>query len=196
MGMWMFLLHMYLHFCACVTQWLRVCSISSTAFMCFFGVLRSEATADSTEVPSPRILQPHRSKIRAVPGEKLIIECKADPGLPDDFTHVYWLVNSTFPEVAFTDGRVSETEESASEDGRVIQRSLVLKNVTAEDFKSTFTCVISSLAGLDRRTVTLMPTRLVFPHYLTPNSKHQGKPRKEFKKKPRKKDQGKKTKPR
>ncbi|XP_055798521.1 uncharacterized protein LOC129868502 isoform X3 [Salvelinus fontinalis] len=135
--------------------------------MVFFGVLRSEATADSTEVPSPRILQPHRSKIRAVPGKQLIIECKADPGLPDDFTHVYWLVNSTFPEVAFTDGRVSETEESASEDGRVIQRSLVLKNVTAEDFKSTFTCVISSLAGLDRRTVTLMPTRLVFPHYLT-----------------------------
>lgn len=177
-------------------------TILLTAFAGFFGVLRSEAAADSTEVPSPRILQPHRSKIRAVKGEQLIIECKADPGLPDDFTHVYWLVNSTFPEVAFTDGRVSETEVSASEDGRVIQRSLVLKNVTAEDFKSTFTCVISSIAGLDRRTVTLMPNHKAsfpsLPHVLslrpslTPNSKHQGKPRKEFKKKPSKKDQGKK----
>lgn len=44
-------------------------------------------------------------------GKWLVIDCKADPGLPDDFTLVYWLVNGTFPEVAYTDGRVSETEE-------------------------------------------------------------------------------------
>ncbi|XP_041751031.1 uncharacterized protein LOC121580014 [Coregonus clupeaformis] len=177
-------------------------TILLTAFMGCIGVLRSEATADSIEMLCPRILQPHRSKIRAGLGEQLVIECKADPGLPDDFTLVYWLVNRIFPEVAYTDGRVSETEESASEDGRVIQRSLVFKNVTAEDFRSTFTCVIRSLAGLDQRTVTLMPNhKASFPSLpqvlsprpsLTPNSKHLGKPRKELKKKHRKKDQRKK----
>lgn len=44
-------------------------------------------------------------------GKRLVIECKADPGLPDEFALVYWLVNGTFPDVASTDGRVSETEE-------------------------------------------------------------------------------------
>lgn len=103
----------------------------------------------------------------------MVIDCKADPGLPDDFTLVYWLVNGTFPEVAYTDGRVSETEESVSEDGRVIQRSLVFKSVTAEDFRSTFTCVINSPAGLDQRTVTLMANhKAIFPPLSpTPNTK-------------------------
>ncbi|CAB1352629.1 unnamed protein product [Coregonus sp. 'balchen'] len=110
-------------------------------------------------------------------GQRLVIECKADPGLPDDFALVYWLVNSTFPEVAYTDGRVSETEESVSEDGRVIQRSLVFKSVTAEDFSSTFTCVISSPAGLDQRTVTLMHNHTArFP---TPSPTPNTKPRRE-----------------
>lgn len=128
---------------------------------------------DNTEVPSPRIIQPIRSRIGAVLGKRLVIDCKADPGLPDDFTLVYWLVNGTFPEVAYTDGRVSETEESVSEDGRVIQRSLVFKSVTAEDFRSTFTCVINSPAGLDQRTVTLMANhKAIFPPLSpTPNTK-------------------------
>ncbi|XP_023867793.1 interleukin-1 receptor type 2 isoform X1 [Salvelinus sp. IW2-2015] len=146
-------------------------TISLTAFMGFFWVLPSEVSTDNTEVPSPRIIQPIRSKIVAVLGKRLVIECKADPGLPDDFALVYWLVNGTFPEVA--DGRVSETEESVSEDGRVLQRSLVFKSVTAEDFRSTFTCVINSPAGLDQRTVTLMTNhKAIFPPPSpTPNTK-------------------------
>nr|URX65611.1 IL-18BP [Oncorhynchus mykiss] len=138
-------------------------TISLTAFMGFFWVLPSEVSTDNTQVPSPRIIQPIRSRIGAVLGKRLVIECKADPGLPDEFALVYWLVNGTFPDVASTDGRVSETEESVSEDGRVIQRSLVSKNVTAEDFRSTFTCVINSPAGLDQRTFTLANHKALFP---------------------------------
>ncbi|KAL0994313.1 hypothetical protein UPYG_G00120540 [Umbra pygmaea] len=145
-----------------------------TAFIGLFEVLHSQTIADLTEMLPPRILRPHRSRIRAVPGEQLVIECKGDQGVPDEFSFVYWLINSTFPGVACTDGRVSETKESTSEHGRVIHRSLLFKTVTVEDFRSTFTCVISSPAGLDRKTVQLRPNHKArissIPHVLCPHS--------------------------
>ncbi|KAJ7996011.1 hypothetical protein DPEC_G00232650 [Dallia pectoralis] len=128
-----------------------------TVFMGVIGALYPEAIADSTEIMSPRILLPRKCVIRVVPGEQFVMTCKADPGLPDDFTCVYWLVNNTFPDAAYTDGRVSETEEFTSQDGRMIQKSLVFQKVTAEDLRSNFTCVINSPAGIDRKTVKLTP---------------------------------------
>lgn len=98
MGMWMFLLHMYLHFCvyvpvlhngwgcapsllqpsrgflgSCAQRPLQVCVrlYSCIHFFMFHSVSNfSWYCLDSTEVPSPRILQPHRSKIRAVKGKE------------------------------------------------------------------------------------------------------------------------------
>lgn len=94
-----FLLHVYLHFCVCVpvTQRLRVCSISSLQLswdfsgscpqrslqvcVCLSACLQDFSTfhnvsnincycLDNTQVPSPRIIQPIRSRIGAVLGKE------------------------------------------------------------------------------------------------------------------------------
>ena len=44
---------------------------------------------------------------------------------------------------------------SVSEGGKIIQRSLVLKNVTSEDFTSTFMCVVINPVGFAEKYITL-----------------------------------------
>ncbi|KAM7374186.1 hypothetical protein PAMP_006860 [Pampus punctatissimus] len=87
------------------------------------------------------------------PGEMLILHCEALNS--EDMTLIYWLVNGLFPEEIQSDGRIEESEESTLKDGTILQRSLVLKNVTSEDLKSTFTCVVTSASGMAKKCITL-----------------------------------------
>ncbi|XP_029925222.1 interleukin-1 receptor accessory protein-like isoform X2 [Myripristis murdjan] len=111
---------------------------------------------------SPEIIGPHRIQMRACPGKRLVLNCKAYANCEEDLTLIYWLVNGSFPETAYTNGRVAETEESTLDGGAILQRSLVLKNVTPEDLKSTFTCVVTNPAGTAHKYVTLKPARSKF----------------------------------
>lgn len=44
------------------------------------------------------------------------------------------------------------------EDGAFLLKSLLLKNITSEDFKSTFTCVVTNTAGTTHKYTTLTQT--------------------------------------
>lgn len=44
---------------------------------------------------------------------------------------------------------------STLEDGAILHRSLVLKNVTAEDLASTFRCVVTNAVGMAQKLITL-----------------------------------------
>ncbi|KAG7484411.1 hypothetical protein MATL_G00049040 [Megalops atlanticus] len=110
------------------------------------------------DVKRPRIVQPQSSKIRASTGKPLVIPCKADPGFPDDFTLIYWLVNRTFIETAYPDGRIQQSEEkNFIKDGSVlIQRDLIFKEVTQKDFSVSYTCVVTSATGIDKKKVLFL----------------------------------------
>ncbi|XP_042355371.1 interleukin-1 receptor accessory protein-like isoform X2 [Plectropomus leopardus] len=103
---------------------------------------------------SPKIIGPDCVKIRAHPGEQLFLHCEALTNC-QDVALIYWLVNDSFPEDTPSNDRIIESEESSLEDGAILKRSLLLKKVTPEDLKSTFTCVVTNTAGMSRKKVTL-----------------------------------------
>ncbi|KAJ4929812.1 hypothetical protein JOQ06_018833 [Pogonophryne albipinna] len=102
----------------------------------------------------PKIIGPHHVKIKAHPGEKLFLHCEALANCTD-VTLIYWLVNGSFPEDLLSSGRIVESEESSLDDGTILQRSLLLRNVTSEDLKSTFTCVVTNDTGTTRKRIVL-----------------------------------------
>ncbi|XP_070699325.1 interleukin-1 receptor accessory protein-like isoform X2 [Pempheris klunzingeri] len=111
-----------------------------------------------SEDEAPEIIGPNHVKIRAHPGEELFLHCEATTHCDDDLTVIYWLVNGSFPEDMPSSGRIVESEELTLEEGAVIQRSLLLKKVTPEDFKSSFTCVVTNAAGTAQKHTTLAAT--------------------------------------
>lgn len=48
---------------------------------------------------------------------------------------------------------------SSLADGAILQRSLLLNNVTSEDLSSTFTCVVTNAAGMAQKYTTLTQTK-------------------------------------
>lgn len=44
---------------------------------------------------------------------------------------------------------------STLENGTILQRSLLLKNVTSEDLKSTFNCVVTNTFGMAKKFIKL-----------------------------------------
>ncbi|KAJ8402311.1 hypothetical protein AAFF_G00371760 [Aldrovandia affinis] len=117
------------------------CRILVVALLFFLYFLTAEA---SLEVESPKIVKLHQKK-------------QAEPGFLDDFTLIYWLVNRTFIETAYPDGRVYEAEEGAIEKkGKIlIQRDLIFKRVLLEDFRASYTCIVNNSAGRDKQTYRL-----------------------------------------
>ncbi|XP_033506467.1 interleukin-1 receptor accessory protein-like [Epinephelus lanceolatus] len=107
-----------------------------------------------SEGESPKIIGPEHVKIRAQPGDQLFLHCEATANC-EDVTLIYWLVNDSFPEDTPSNSRIVELEESSLDDGAILQRSLLLKKVTPEDLKSTFTCVVSNATGMTQKNVTL-----------------------------------------
>ncbi|KAM6911704.1 interleukin-1 receptor accessory protein-like isoform 2-T2 [Lycodopsis pacificus] len=104
---------------------------------------------------SPKIIGPHRIKVKAHPGEQLFLHCEAFTN-SKDVTLIYWLVNGSFPEDLPSSGRILESEESTLENGAILQKSLMLKNVTSDDLKSTFTCVVTNAAGMAQKNIVLV----------------------------------------
>ncbi|XP_073336030.1 interleukin-1 receptor accessory protein-like [Pagrus major] len=112
-----------------------------------------------SEDESPKIIGPHHVTIRAQPGQLLILHCEAFANFEADQTVIYWLVNGSFPEDTPSSGRIVESEESTLEEGAILQRSLLLKNVTSEDLKSTFTCVVTNAYGTAQKFTRLATKR-------------------------------------
>nr|XP_046266206.1 interleukin-1 receptor accessory protein-like [Scatophagus argus] len=112
-----------------------------------------------SEDESPKIIGPHRVQIKARPGEQLFLHCEAFANCEADQTVIYWLINGSFPEDTPSSGRIVESEEFTLEDGAIIQRSLLLKNVTSEDLKSIFTCVVTNAVGTVQKYTTLAAMR-------------------------------------
>ncbi|KAG8008346.1 hypothetical protein GBF38_019476, partial [Nibea albiflora] len=106
----------------------------------------------------PQIIGPREVQIKANPGEKLVLHCEALTNSEDDLTIIYWLVNGCFPEETTSSDRIIESEESSLEGGAILQKSLLLKNVTSEDLRSTFTCVVTNSAGTAQKKTTLTST--------------------------------------
>ncbi|XP_041808576.1 interleukin-1 receptor accessory protein-like isoform X2 [Chelmon rostratus] len=111
-----------------------------------------------SEDEAPEIIGPHHVRIKAHSGQQLILHCETITHCEADLTLIYWLVNGSFPEDMPSSGRIVESEESTLEEGAILQRSLLLKTVTSEDFKSTFTCVVTNPAGTVQKVMTLAAT--------------------------------------
>ncbi|XP_008301535.1 interleukin-1 receptor accessory protein-like [Stegastes partitus] len=111
--------------------------------------------APVSEDESPEIIGPARVQIKVHPGEQLLLHCDAFTNCEDDESLIYWLVNGSFPEDTLSSGRIVELSESTLEEGAILQRSLLLKNVTSEDLKSTFTCVVTNAVGMAQKNIKL-----------------------------------------
>lgn len=117
--------------------------------------------ADGLPVPkddSPAIIGPDFVQIKTHPGALLVLHCDALSNCEDDVTLIYWLVNDTFPEDTPSSNRMMESNESTLEEGAILQKSLVLKNITSEDLKSTFTCVVTNAVGMALKRIKLTAT--------------------------------------
>ncbi|KAM9846612.1 interleukin-1 receptor type 2-like isoform 2-T2 [Aulostomus maculatus] len=102
---------------------------------------------------APVIILP--DSVEVVPGGPLTLKCRAFPKSFPDETLIYWLVNGSFPENAHSKGRITESPVSSFQDGEILQRNLLLANVTLEDLKSSFTCVVMNSSGSAQQTITL-----------------------------------------
>ncbi|XP_069581615.1 interleukin-1 receptor accessory protein-like [Brachyistius frenatus] len=108
-----------------------------------------------SEDESPEIIGPDCVLIKVRRGKQLILHCDAITNCEDDEALIYWLVNGSFPEDLPSCDRMVESNESTSAEGSILQKTLLLKNVTSEDFKSTFTCVVTNAAGTAQKRITL-----------------------------------------
>uniref|UniRef100_A0A1A7YC98 Ig-like domain-containing protein n=2 Tax=Iconisemion striatum TaxID=60296 RepID=A0A1A7YC98_9TELE len=111
-----------------------------------------------SEVDSPKIIGPPRCRIRARPAEQLVLHCDALAHTDADETLIYWLVDGSFPEEKSSHDRIVESNESNLLEGSILHKSLVFKNVTREDFKSTFSCVVTNAAGKAQKHIKLTET--------------------------------------
>ncbi|XP_061595824.1 interleukin-18 receptor accessory protein-like isoform X2 [Cololabis saira] len=106
----------------------------------------------------PEIIGPKHVCIKACPGKPLVLHCDAFTTSSNDETLIYWLVNDLFPEDAQNQGRIVESNESSLEEGLILQKSLLLKKVTSEDLKSTFSCIVSTAGGMAQKSIKLVKT--------------------------------------
>ncbi|XP_067347694.1 interleukin-1 receptor accessory protein-like [Channa argus] len=107
-----------------------------------------------SEDGSPEIIGRDKVQIKTQPGEMLVIHCDALTNCEDGVTLIYWLINGSFPDEITSSDRMVESERSTLE-AKVLQSSLLLKNVTSEDLRSTFICVVTSTAGMAQKHITL-----------------------------------------
>ncbi|CAN9501739.1 unnamed protein product [Ophioblennius macclurei] len=113
----------------------------------------------SVREDSPKIIGMKSIQIKVRPGEPVVLHCDAVANCAQDEALIYWLVNDSFPEDMPSTDRIIESKEITSEDGAIVQRSLLLKNVTAEDLKSVFKCVVTNAMGMAQKQIRLRATR-------------------------------------
>ncbi|XP_040190042.1 interleukin-18-binding protein [Rana temporaria] len=108
----------------------------------------------------PKILHPTDGTILTTEGDGCRINCTARTMFPK-FYIVYWLVNDTFIEDAFLDGRVKEEEEDSiinnGPSSYEVTKALVFTSTQPDDFTRTFTCIVQDPAGVDTKNITLAP---------------------------------------
>ncbi|XP_012722571.2 uncharacterized protein LOC105929372 [Fundulus heteroclitus] len=109
-----------------------------------------------SEFDSPKIIGPLRNQIKADAGEQLVLHCDALPNCDDDEALIYWLVDGSFPEDAPSSDRIIESNELM--EGSILQKNLLLKNVTPDDFNSTFSCVVTNAVGMAQKFIRLTST--------------------------------------
>uniref|UniRef100_A0A1A8GTQ1 Ig-like domain-containing protein n=1 Tax=Nothobranchius korthausae TaxID=1143690 RepID=A0A1A8GTQ1_9TELE len=119
---------------------------------------KMKRTSVLKEVDSPKIIGPPHSRIRAHPAAQLVLHCDALTHADDDETLIYWLVDGSFPEDKSSHDRIVESNESHLLEGSILHKSLVFKNVTREDFKSTFSCVVTNAVGNAQKHFKLVET--------------------------------------
>ncbi|KAL7853530.1 hypothetical protein AOLI_G00203740 [Acnodon oligacanthus] len=83
------------------------------------------------------------------------ITCKVKAESLKAETTVYWLVNGTFVEEAYPNGRVKTFQKRVTSSGRPLKTTLHFTQVLPEDFSSTLTCIAMNSAGFDMRTTTI-----------------------------------------
>ncbi|MBN3282583.1 IL1R2 protein, partial [Polyodon spathula] len=107
-----------------------------------------------TDDYSDRLPQDHQPSKTS---QSLVIPCQAVPGFPDDFTIIYWLVNSTFIKTTYPSKRIQENQEKIYTVGgkTVLQRDLKFNWTKKKDFNSNFTCVVMNPSGMDKMQVTI-----------------------------------------
>ncbi|XP_078787367.1 interleukin-1 receptor accessory protein-like [Oryzias latipes] len=105
------------------------------------------------------IIGPEHGQIEAYPDEPLVLHCDVFTKTNMDETLIYWLVNGSFPEDTLSHDRIVESNESSSENGFILHKSLLLKNVTPEDLKSTFSCVVTSAEEMVQKSMTIKSHR-------------------------------------
>ncbi|RVE63677.1 hypothetical protein OJAV_G00138860 [Oryzias javanicus] len=111
-----------------------------------------------SEDESLMIIGPEYSQIEADPGEPLVLHCDVFTKSDTDETLIYWLVNGSFPEDTLSHDRIIESNESSLEKGSILHKSLLLKNITAEDLNSTFCCVVTSVQEVVQKSITIKAT--------------------------------------
>ncbi|KAI1903449.1 hypothetical protein AGOR_G00027310 [Albula goreensis] len=128
-----------------------LCKILAVALVGLLYYITAEA---SLVVEPPKIVESPECRLRR---QHIVCSCKAEPGFPDDFTLIYWLVNRTFIETAYPLGRVKEENEvNTVKDGKVlIQRDLTFRKLIKEDYKANYTCIVTSPAGMAKKTLKL-----------------------------------------
>ncbi|XP_073404449.1 interleukin-18-binding protein [Dendrobates tinctorius] len=107
-------------------------------------------------VASPKILYPADNTVITMDGKRLQLLCSAQTKYAR-FHNIYWLVNKTFVEDAYPDGRVSEESGGALAVNRTVKQTLNFTSLQPEDFRTTFTCVIVDPSGTDMRNFSLIP---------------------------------------
>ncbi|KAL6470385.1 hypothetical protein MHYP_G00215040 [Metynnis hypsauchen] len=106
---------------------------------------------DGLQIKGPKIIAvPHRFD-----GSQYYITCRVQAESLKEETTVYWLVNGTFVEEAYPDGRVKTFQKRVTALGRPLKTTLHFTQVLPEDFSTTLTCIALNSAGFDTRTTTL-----------------------------------------
>ncbi|KAM4047434.1 interleukin-1 receptor type 2-like isoform 2-T2 [Anomaloglossus baeobatrachus] len=105
---------------------------------------------------SPKILHPKDNTVITKEGEGLNIQCRARTKY-QRFHNIYWLVNNTFVEDAYPDGRVSERSGGLLAVHMTVEQALNFTLMEPEDFRTTFTCVVQDPSGSDMKNFILSP---------------------------------------
>ncbi|XP_029028779.1 interleukin-1 receptor accessory protein-like isoform X2 [Betta splendens] len=121
--------------------------------------MRLSSAVKGSHGGSPEIIGPRHVHMHACLGKPLILHCDAVTNSEDGVTLIYWLVNNEFPENVPYNDTLVEPEETTLENGAILQRTLLLKNVTSEDLKSSYTCVVTNAFGMARKHMKLSEAR-------------------------------------
>ncbi|XP_017556647.1 interleukin-1 receptor type 2-like [Pygocentrus nattereri] len=92
------------------------------------------------------------------------ITCKVQAESLKAETTVYWLVNGSFVEEAYPDGRVKTFQKRVTSSSRPLKTTLHFTQVLPEDFSTTLTCIALNSAGFDTRRTTLKKKNGLLDH--------------------------------